>query len=235
MAQNLYVDGTEMTRGEFSWANVVATSFDSFQNMAEPYNSSERILQSFFNFINKIGPFDEEEFVRNVRNNVFIIEFPNPYNQTLWIPEYGTHVNVCGDTGNQWIADEELRANPTEHFLELVKRQHSKLNAWTDLRGDTEVYNDQAKAINTIALFTRAYHCVARIIVRETAHLPDGDVLRSVYHPYMTTKTHWYLNMPSSVLSEHHMSGTSPTEEGQKVFGRNVAKRLTRENIVAKK
>ena len=58
MAQNLYVDGTEMTQGEFSWANVVATSFDSFQNMAEPYNSSERILQSFFNFINEFHSFN---------------------------------------------------------------------------------------------------------------------------------------------------------------------------------
>ena len=234
MAQNLYIDGTEMTLGDNAWPTVIARQFDQCKNCAEPFKSSERILQSLFEFIKSFGEFDQPETEQQIKSSVFVIEFPNPYNHTLFIPEYGTHVNVCGNTGEQWIADDELRGNPTEHFLGLVEIQKQKLKAWQDLRGTDEVYNEQAKAINTFVLFCKTFHVPARIIIKEGNHMPDGDSLRSVYHPYMVTGTHWYLPRPSHIVGEEHLNNGVLTDEGQHLYGRAIAKQLTRESIIAK-
>ena len=236
MAQNLYIDGTEMSAGDHAWPNQLVRQFELYINEAEPFKSTERILQSFFGFIRGLGQPDEAETEAEIHRCVFVIEFPNPYNQTFWIPEYGTHVNVCGETGERWIADRELRENPTEHFLDLVKKQEAKFKAWQDLRGPAEVYNEQAKAINTFILFCRTFQCAARIVLRDEKHMPDGDALRSVFHPYMLTKTHWYLPRPNEVLEPRLLNNNNmPTKQGHKNYGSIVGKQLTRENIVARK
>ena len=236
MAQNLYVDGTEMSMGDKAWPNQLVRQFDKYVLEAEPYKSSERVLQSFFGFVSSLGHTDEVETEMEIRSCVFVIEFPDPYNQTCWIPEYGTHVNIS-PTGEYWIADKEMRENPTDHFNELLEKQKTKLDAWTKLRGDREVYNEQAKAINTIVLFCRAFHTAARIIIKDQNHMPDGDAIKSVYHPYMITKTHWYMPMPSEVLESElgEMEGNELTEKGHAAYGQYVPKRFTRENIKSKK
>ena len=127
MAQNLYIDGTEMSAGDNAWPNILAKQFETFVNFAEPFKSSERILQSLFEYIETLGEYDQPSTDAEIRRHVYVVEFPNPYNQTLWVPEYGTYVNVCGDTGERWIADEELRANPTPHFLELIGEKKEKI------------------------------------------------------------------------------------------------------------
>lgn len=235
MTQNLYVDGTEWSLGETAWPTQLVKQFDNYHNSAEPYKSSEGILQSYYGYIRSLGQPDEFDTEQAIKNCVYVIEFPDPYNQTLWIPEYGTHVNVCGSTFNSWIADEELRNNPTDHFLELVEKQKAKLQAWTDLRGTAEVYNEQAKAINSIISHCRVFTAATRIIIKNGNHMPDGDALRSVFHPYMVTKTHHYLATPNQVLHEEHFNGDTVTDEGHRKYGTFVAKTLTRDNIIAKR
>ena len=235
MSQNLYIDGTEMSAGDNAWGTQVARQFDRYVNNAEPYKSSEAILRSLFGHLASIGEFDDADAEAHMRQGVYLVEFPNPYNQTIWIPEYNTHVNVCGETGQTWIADDELRDNPTPHFTELVEKQQQKLNAWQELRGTDEVYNEQAKAVNTFMLFCRAFHVPARFIVRETSHHPECDAIRSVYHPYMITKTLWYLPRPAQILDEELLNNNVPTDEGQKVYGTKIAKLLTRQDIIPKR
>ena len=65
--------------------------------------------------------------------------------------------------------------------------------------------------------------------------MPDGDALKSVYHPYLITKTHWYMPMPTDVLGKDQLDGIVPTAEGHEVYGKFVGKTLTRENIVARR
>ena len=65
--------------------------------------------------------------------------------------------------------------------------------------------------------------------------MPDGDALRSVFHPYMLTKTHWYLPRPDEVLGPELLNNSMPTKQGHKEYGSIVGKQLTRENIVARK
>ena len=84
-------------------------------------------------------------------------------------------------------------------------------------------------------MFCKTFHVPARIIMKEGKHMPDGDSLRSVFHPYMVTGTHWYLPRPDHILQEEHFNNGMLTDEGHHLYGRAIAKQLTRENIVAKK
>jgi len=167
-----------------------------------PFNSTEGVMRDMFGFIRSLGRYNEPGLEKEVSKWCVVVELPNPFNRTVWIEDYDTSVNICGDTKQIYVNDKEMRENPTQHFNAQVDDALERLNAWRAMLSPYDIYNEQAKAAGLATSFFQSMGADGCLVCFDQTHMPGGDVVRSVYEPYMMTGNHWFAPIMSDTVRE---------------------------------
>jgi hypothetical protein len=234
-------NGYEFDKCDYAYPWILREFCSGVTTRTSWYNSTEGVLRDFFGFIKGFGKFNDPSVEREMPKWTFVVELPNPFNRRLYIKEYDTEVNVCGDTGKTYILDDEIRDNPPRFFQDLLDRELEKLATWKSMEHPHEVYNNQAKAATLVTSFLQAYGSDGCLVCFDQTHTPGGDVIRSVYEPYMATGGHWFAPIMSEVT--RHDVGTQTdvdgkcylTKEGHALYARRLTKYMLRRNLIARR
>lgn len=204
--KKILVVGTEYSAGHkdgmTTYIDELKPHASDIQIRCKPFNSTEGVLRDMFGFVRSLGRYNEPGLEKEVAKWCVVVELPNPFNRTVWLEDYDATVNICGDTGQTYIVDDEMRENPTQHFQAQVEDAESRLNAWRAMMSPFDIYNEQAKAAGLITAFLQSMGADGCLICFDKTHMPGGDVIRSVYEPYMMTGNHWFAPIMSDTVRE---------------------------------
>ena len=192
--KDLCIVGTEKIAGH----NLVNSAWteSGFFNKVQPvyvkYGSIERVLTKWLEFCRAFGKPNEEGIESHFQNYIFVLELPHPDNQSIWVEDFGTYVNFCGETGDMYIEDDELRENTPGWFYDQMMEQKEKLKLYLELQPDREKHNMRANVANVFSCYLQCMRSQGQIIALSRDHVPGYDVIRSVSEEFLITGNHWY-------------------------------------------